>query len=203
MALLSRLARAVRALALPALACVQAGVGGVVAPVALSGQVFLTQDEALEAAFGAGADVERATAYLTEEQVARVRSIVGAEHDTGAGMVTYYVARRGGRAAGVAYFDVHPVRTLPEVLMVVVDPGGRVARIEVLKFSEPPDYLAPGGWLAQFTERGLDDGLSLKEGIVNMTGATLTSRAVTSAVRRALAIHRVLDPLGTRSGGTP
>ena len=78
--------------------------------------------------------------------------------------------------------------------MVVIDRSGTVGRIEVLKFAEPRDYLAPEGWLRQFQGRTLDRSLDLKGDIVNMTGATLTSRAITDAVRRVLALHQVVGP---------
>ncbi len=112
-------------------------------------------------------------------------------------LVTYYVGRNGSDAAGVAYFDAHRVRTLPEILMIVVSPAGRIARIEILRFSEPPEYRAPDSWLEQFTDQDLNDGLSLKASIVNITGATLTARAVTDASRRILALHQLIRPLDT------
>ena len=160
----------------------------------LSAQTFMTQDEALALAFPAPATVERRTAYLTEEQMREAARLAGPSAEKVQGVLSYYVARRGSRPLGVAYFDVHRVRTLPEVLMVVVGPEGRVQRVEVIKFAEPPDYLAPAGWLAQFHDQALSPSLSTKGDIVNMTGATLTSRAVTDAVRRVLALHGVLRP---------
>ncbi len=116
-------------------------------------------------------------------------------------MVTHYVATRGDSALGVAYFDAHRVRTLPEVLMIVVTPDRRVDRVEVLKFAEPPDYRPPEEWLEAFRGRELSPSLARGRDIVNVTGATLTSRAVTRAVRRTLALHRVIEPLG-RSGSS-
>jgi hypothetical protein len=76
--------------------------------------------------------------------------------------------------------------------MVVVDPGGRVRRIEVLSFREPQDYLPREGWYGQFEGRALDGELNMKKGIRGITGATLTARATTEAARRVLALHRVL-----------
>ncbi|MFO7587754.1 MAG: FMN-binding protein [Gemmatimonadota bacterium] len=157
-------------------------------------QTLLTQDEALRLAFPPPATVERRTAFLTEAQVAEVARLAGREPATS--VVTYYVGRDpDGGPAGVAWFDVHRVRTLPEALMIVAGPDGRVRRVEVLKFSEPPEYIASERWLAQFAGRELDDALAVRRGIVNLTGATLTSRAVTEAVRRALAIQSVVRPL--------
>ncbi len=111
--------------------------------------------------------------------------------------MTYYVGTLDGRSLGVAYFDAHRVRTLPEVLMIVVTPEARIERVEILSFKEPPEYLVPPGWLRQIVGRRLNDELSVKGAIVNMTGATLTSRAITGASRRVLALHQVIDPLDT------
>ena len=163
-------------------------------PGTAGGQVFLTQDEALAVAFPPPATVERRTAYLSEQELERARTLAGADVNVEAAIVTYYVGRDGSRSVGVAYFDAHRVRTLQEVLMIVVTPEAQVKSIEVLRFSEPRDYLAPGGWLEQFERRGLDEELSVRRGIVNITGATLTSSAVTRAVRRTLALHDVVAP---------
>lgn len=157
------------------------------APVAA--KVFLTVDEALKLAFP-DCKVERKTGYLTAEQVQRARELSGVEVPSA--LVTYYVARRNGQLAGTAYFDTHRVRTLPETLMVVVDPQGRVARIEVIAFREPEEYLPRGAWYDQFRGRGLDRELRLKQAIRPVTGATLTARATTDAVRRVLALHQAI-----------
>ncbi len=153
----------------------------------------LTQDEALELAFP-GFDIERRTAYLTDEQLTRAAELAGPGVDVESGIVTYYVAIREDRIGGVAYFDVHRVRTVTEVLMVVVDPDDRIRRVETIRFQEPPKYRAPDGWLRQFEGHGLDRALSLKGGIANITGATLTSGAVTRSTRRVLALHSVIAP---------
>lgn len=163
-------------------------------PASADGQT-LTQDEALRLAFGS-ADVERRTAFLQDVQLDEARALAGSRVGIDQAIVTHYVATERGEPVGVAYFDAHRVRTLQEVLMIVVDPRGRVVRVETVSFREPPEYRAPNGWVGQFLGRGLDDGLSLRGDIASITGATLTANAVTSAVRRVLALHRVLDPFG-------
>lgn len=167
---------------------------GVLAGGCAHAAVFLTQDKALELAFGAGAAVERQTAFLTQAQVERARALAGAGIEIASALVTRYVGRdASGHVVGTAYFDTHRVRTLQETLMVVVDPSGRVARVEILAFGEPPEYLPKRGWLDRFTGRLLDDDLSVKRGIRGITGATLSSQAATDAVRRVLALHGALE----------
>jgi Na+-translocating ferredoxin:NAD+ oxidoreductase RnfG subunit len=150
-------------------------------------------DEALRLAF-TGSEVARRTAYLTQEQVRRARALSGVEVTSA--LVTYYQAKRAGRVVGTAYFDTHRVRTLPETLMIVVDPQGKVARMEVISFREPEEYLPRGAWYEQFRGKALDRDLQLKRDIHPVTGATLTARATTDAVRRVLALHQVIGQGG-------
>ena len=163
------------------------------APGAATGQGHISQDEALRLAFPEPASIERRTAFLDDADRQRISRKAGSEFD--AGVVTYYVGIGPDGPLGVAWFDVHRVRTLPEVLMIVVSPERSVRRVEVLRFAEPPDYAPPPGWLERFVGRGLDMDLEGKEPVAGMTGATLTSRAVTAAVRRALALQDVIRPL--------
>jgi len=149
----------------------------------------------LRLAFPRPAVIERRTAFLTEDQLARVKTLAGADVEVMSRVVTYYVGLREGSPLGVAYFDRHRVRTLNEVLMFVVSADGRLERVDILDFQEPPDYRASPGWLGQLPGRRLDDALSLKGSVVNLTGATLTSRAITRASRRVLALHEVIAPL--------
>lgn len=152
-------------------------------------RVLLSVEEALELAFP-GCAVERRTVFLTDAQKARAAELAG--EAPASAIVHPYEARCDGVPAGTAYFDAHRVRTLPETLMVVVDPEGRVARVEVLSFDEPPEYLPRDAWYEQFRGRRLDAELRLKGAIHPVTGATLTARATAAAARRVLALHRVL-----------
>lgn len=162
-------------------------------PSAAGARVLHTVDEALALAFP-GCSIERRTEYLTEEQLARARELAGIE--VASALVRPYVATCGGTPGGTAYFDSHRVRTLPETLMVVIDPEGRVERLEVLSFDEPPEYLPREVWYRQFPGEELDGELELGRGIDGVTGATLTARATTAAVRRILAVDRVLREAG-------
>ena len=155
----------------------------------------LSLQEALQSAFPQPAKVERRTAFLTPAALDSARADAGPDVTMDQSVVTYYVATKDGAPLGVAYFDSHRVRTLNEVLMIVVGPDEKVQRIEVLRFAEPPEYHPRDGWLAQFEGHALAPDLSLKGSISAMTGATLTSNAVTRAVRRVLALHRRILPL--------
>ncbi len=156
-------------------------------------KVFLTQEQALAFAFGEQARTEREVHFLSDAEVERARRLAGAETELHGGLVIRYRAFRDDRLLGTAYFDTHRVRTLQETVMIVVTPEGRIGRIEILAFGEPPEYLPRQGWLAQFEGRELDENLALKRGVHAVTGATLTAEAITRAARRVLAFHQVIE----------
>ena len=162
--------------------------------------VLLTQEEALGEVFS-GAEVERQTEFLSEEQVAEIQERAGSE--LGSRIVIRYRGTREGQLVGTAYFDAHLVRTLPETIMVLLGREGSVQRVEVLSFEEPRDYLPRARWFEQFHGKLLDDDLALNRSIRGVTGATLSSRAVTQAVRRILATHRVLEAAARAAEGEP
>lgn len=167
---------------------------GVFCASVASAKVFLSQEEALKLAFD-GAAVERRTLFLTEAEQKEIATLSGGAKPSA--LVVAYTASRDGKLVGTAYFDSHVVRTQPETLMVVIDPAGSIARIEVLAFSEPEEYMPRPHWYAQFPGKSLDPELSVRRGIRAVSGATLTVRATTEAARRVLAIHRVV---GRRAG---
>ena len=169
------------------------------APSAARARVLVTVEEALALAFP-GAEIERRTVFLTDAQRAVATELAGQAPATA--VVHPYVAKRDGEIVGTAYFDTHVVRTLAETVMIAVDREGRVGRVEVLSFDEPPDYLPREPWYRQFDQRALDAELELRRSIRPVSGATLTARATTDAVRRALALHRALAEAPTGEAAT-
>ena len=155
----------------------------------LQAEVRLSEKDALERAFS-GATVARRTLYLKPEQVAAVER--AARSKLPSPVVTTFEARREGRLAGRAVLDTHVVRTMPETVLVAVEPDGRLRAALVLQFGEPPDYLPREGWLETLGGRPLDDELWPGRGVRRVTGATLTVQALTSAVRRGLALEALL-----------
>jgi Na+-translocating ferredoxin:NAD+ oxidoreductase RnfG subunit len=163
-------------------------IGLLLVPEPAAARVYMTVERALQTVFPPPQRTERRTLYLDDERVRRAEDASGVRVE--ARVVSYYVGESDGRVSGYAYLDTHLVRTLPETVMVVVAPEGALLRIDVLSFDEPEDYLPTSRWLQQFEGRSLQD-LGAGRGIRTLTGATLSSRAVTQAARRVLALHRL------------
>lgn len=152
--------------------------------------LYYGKQDALAAAFPDADSVEPERFFLTEEQREQVQELAGAPLEDR--LITAYVAKKGDAVVGHAFFETHPVRTLPETLLVVVSPEGTVAKILLAAFYEPPEYEASPRWLEQFDGAKLEPALRMNRSIKGIAGSTLTAHAVTSGIRRVLALHQLL-----------
>jgi electron transport complex protein RnfG len=150
----------------------------------------ISREKALAAVYP-GAEVRSDRVFMTEVQVKQAREISGVEIPSS--LIARYIAVREGKEVGRAYIDTHTVRTKNESLLIALDENGRVKRIEVTAFLEPPEYQASRAWYDQYNGRSLSDDLRLHRVIRPVAGASLTAKATTDATRRVLAIDQVLQ----------
>ena len=130
------------------------------------------------------------TLFLTDAQTAAVKERTGMELESQ--LFTYYVARGADGLLGYAVIETHVVRTLPETALIVLSPTGHVKRVLLLAFYEPKEYMPPVRWLEQFSGRDADaPGWRLGRDVHAISGATLTARALTQAVRKILVLYQV------------
>ncbi len=165
-------------------------------PAAAAAKVFHSQSEALELAFPDAERIESRTFVLNDEQTARIEALSRSPVDSR--LVKIYTGMRDGAVLGHAVIDVHTVRTLPEAFMVVLTPEGAVRTLRLLAFHEPLDYLPNGRWYEQFDRKTAADRLRVGGDVHGIVGATLSARATTRGVRRALAFYEVLIRDGER-----
>jgi Na+-translocating ferredoxin:NAD+ oxidoreductase RnfG subunit len=79
-----------------------------------------------------------------------------------------------------------------ETILIVITPQGRVGAVEVLAFNEPEDYLPPPRWLDRFDGKALAKDLKPGLAVPNLSGATLTARAVRQRCGARLPLHAFL-----------
>jgi hypothetical protein len=135
---------------------------------------------------------QRETLYLTPAESQAIEAAAGSK------LAATVVIRYRAASGHVAICDTHIVRTHPETLLIVIGPDQKVARVELVMFQEPSEYRPSERWLAQFAGKSLDDPLRLRGAIRPIAGASLTSDAVTQAVRRALAIEQTIERRGSQ-----
>ena len=137
-----------------------------------------------------GAQVERRSWILDDARRSAVER--RAQAKLGTSIVSAYVARHGDSLVGAAFLENRTVRTMPAVILTVIAPDTTVARVDVLAFHEPPDYLPARRWLDQLTGRRLSPSLWPGRDLPTLAGSTLSARAVAESARLALALYSVM-----------
>ena len=153
-------------------------------------KVFYSRSEALALAFPDADRIDDESILLGDEQAGRIEQLAKSRLESR--LVRIHRGYRGGQLLGYAFIDVHTVRTLPEAFLVVLTPEGAVRSLRLLAFHEPLEYMPSARWYQQFEQKTIADPLRLGGDVHAIVGATLSSRAATEGVRRALALYQVV-----------
>lgn len=107
-------------------------------------------------------------------------------------------ARLDGVVQGYGFTMNQIGKTKNITFMVTMDTKGTVIAVKILTFRESQGFEVKNKrWLAQFKGKDILSRLRVKKDIDNISGATMSSRAVTKGVARAIAIfHALKDNLG-------
>lgn len=157
----------------------------------LQAQLLKTQQQALSEAFAKADTVIRKTLFLDDTQRKKLEKQANSAFSSN--VITYYIGIKDGRALGYAFFEKQVVRTKEAIAMIVVTPTAEVERVEVLVFREPQDYLPIRRWFALFQHQRLGPELWPGRAIHAVSGATLSARAFSQMVRRALALYSFIE----------
>ena len=139
------------------------------------------EEAGLRAIFPEAERFEARDLLLDEETAARLAELARAR--VADRMVTFYTARRGSEVAGYAAIHSHVVRTKRETFAIAFEPDGRIRRLLILAFLEPPEYEPPERWLAQLRGKGEGDRLAVGDDLVPIAGATLSARGIAERSR--------------------
>jgi Na+-translocating ferredoxin:NAD+ oxidoreductase RnfG subunit len=151
--------------------------------------VFYSKNEALELAFGKDTQVEQLSLFPDEQQAAKIEELSKAKLDSG--LFTFYVGKNQSKILGYAAIETATVRTKPETLLIALTADGELRNVTTLAFHEPPEYQPPERWFEQLYKRPLAE-MDFNKGIDGISGATLSTRAGVSSVRKVMAIYQVM-----------
>ena len=149
-------------------------------------KLLISREDALVKIFGETAVTQSKTLYLTEEEKAELEQTARAKIKRR--RVTYYQITAGDSLAGLVFVDKHVVRSLSETVLIAIDAKGNTLAVEILAWYEPDDYMPSSRWLEQAEGQQEIQEMRVGEGMPHIAGATLSTQALTAALRRALAI---------------
>lgn len=148
-------------------------------------EVYLTKTEALDLILGPDSaqsyDPKVPTAKLFQDL--KRANLISARPK----QFHFFKATKNDKLTGYALIDVEVGKHLPITYIVGFSPAGQITRVEMMVFREIRGWEArERRFMQQFEEKRLGDQLRLGDNIRNVSGATLSSRAINKGVKRAL-----------------
>ena len=152
-------------------------------------EVYLTVEQALDLVLG-----KESTHELDARDVSP--DLQEALHDEGLlsgemPRANFYLGKKDGLISGYALIDNEVGKHLPITYIVGISPAGKVTRVEMMVFREIRGWEArERSYLLQFEGKTTKDEMTVGKSINNVSGATLSCKAMAKGVRRALYLWR-------------
>lgn len=154
-------------------------------------QVYLTPAAALKQVLPGAQSMEVRQVSLTPEKRRLLERHLGRKLTED--RVTFHLGRKGNQLTGYAVILEEIGKTEPITFAVGLTADLHVQDVAVMTYREKVgSEVRRSRFLGQFKGKSGDDRLSLNRDILPLTGATLSSAAITAGVKRALALTRVL-----------
>ena len=162
--------------------------------VQVDAKLLISRDDAIRSIFGDSATTATKTVYLTEAEHDSLQQRARAKIERK--RITYYRVSVGDSIVGYVFVDRHIVRSLSETVLIALDTSGTILAAEILAWNEPDDFRPSKRWLDR--AKGQNEPIEIRPGeaMPNIAGSTISARALSAAIRRALAVgEMILSPV--------
>ena len=162
---------------------------------------LLTKEQALKEVFWSGAEIESESVELTGETLENIKKRLGgslvyeqqgsesakvAEKHT----VEFNFGLKDGKKRGVAIIDTEPGKWGPVEFITAMDLKGTVKSVKVMSYQEQRGRpIARSSFMNQYRGKSSSSLMTVGKDIVGVSGATISSRAATFAVKKAIVIY--------------
>jgi len=162
---------------------------------------LMTLEEGLKQVFPSGTKIEVETKELSGETLNKIKEEVGGslvyeqEGSESAPVeattkIDFYFGIKDGKRIGVAIHDVEPGRWGPVEFLTAMDIKGTIKAVRVLSYQEIRGKpIARLSFMNQYRGKNVNSTLTVGRDIIGVSGATISSRAATFTVKKALVIY--------------
>ena len=163
--------------------------------------VVLTKEDALKEVFFSGAEIEKETKELTGATLAKIKERLGGnliytqEGSESAPVeahtkIDFYFAKKDGERRGVAIIDVEPGKWGPVEIITAMTTDAVVKNVRVMSYQEQRGQpIARSSFMNQYNGKTSKSPLTVDKDIIPISGATISSRAATFTVKKAIVIY--------------
>jgi FAD:protein FMN transferase len=159
-------------------------------------QTFLSEEQALHAVLGEGAQARKEARSLDPEARQRLEQTSGLRFPERS--FTIFVGDKDGKPSGYTFIMNEIGKSDPITFMVGITPDRKVGEVVMMVFRESRGAeVREPRFMRQFRGKKVTSPLRVNDDILNYTGATLSSRAIARGVKKALLLLDVFYPEGS------
>ena len=160
------------------------------AQFANAADVYLTLEEAPQAVFPDADKFERKDVKSDKEFQRRIKELIGrSKPSIWEPFYITFIARKNDKIIGYAVVCEEIGKHRPITFITAVTPEGKVKDVAVMMYREAyGGEVRYPGFTKQFRDKSLQDPITARRDIRNISGATLSARAMARGVRKALAV---------------
>lgn len=157
------------------------------APIGLSAEVFLSDEDALKLAFPGEAAFEKKRIVVTADKVEAIKAQLRMNKRFKR-IFRYYEGKKGDQLLGYAVIDEVFGKSRPITYMLVVNPDLSIRFVEILAYRESHGgEIKREGFRKQFVGKTADDPIRNGEDIKNISGATISCRSLSDGIKNKMA----------------
>jgi hypothetical protein len=165
---------------------------------------LLTREDALKKVFGEGVEITTETKELVDPELSKIKERLDgslvffqkgskSKEVSASTTIEFYFASKNGTKTGVVIFDEEPGKWGPVDFIIALDLNGAVTRVEVLSYEEKRGQpIARRSYLSQYDGKTSKSALTVGKDITGVSGATISSRCATFAVKKAIVLYEEL-----------
>ena len=152
--------------------------------------VYVTLEEAPRTVFPEADKFERKDVKSGKEFQRRIKELIGrSKPSIWEPFYITFIARKNDKVIGYAVVCEEIGKHRPITFITAVTPEGKVKDVAVMMYREAyGGEVRYHGFTKQFRDKGLQDPITARRDIRNISGATLSTRAMARGVRKALAV---------------
>jgi Na+-translocating ferredoxin:NAD+ oxidoreductase RnfG subunit len=159
------------------------------APAASEAEIYLSIESAPRTIFPDADSVERKDIQVDDNFRDRMQALIGRDEPSiWEPFYISFIARKSGQVIGYAVICEEIGKHDPITFIVGTGTGGKVKDVAIMMYREARGgEVRYPGFVKQFRDKNLDNPVKHRRDIRNVTGATMSSRAMAVGVRKALA----------------
>lgn len=150
-------------------------------------EVYLTEDQALEAVFKNGETVRKVSVELTEAQKRNIEIALKGRKVDSKWTVFIGLNKDMKKPTGYAVITEEMGKYKPITFIVGVDTVGKITDVSIMVYREPvgSDVKVPW-WRKQFQGKTAKDAFTVKRDVMNISGATMSCEGVSKGIKKVV-----------------